>query len=242
MQTYMENGTLPQNYNLAANFFVQDVIKDDKGLEELKAAGITAFTSDYCLYWWDYMGGYNTLFAELDMNTCVTEQIDLVKGAARLQDQEWGTIITWTYDTPPYLENGDQMYNQMLTSYEAGAKYIVIFDYPYVAGNKYGVMTNDQFNALQRFWNDITQKKLPNLSAPDAVLVLPQNYGWGMTSPNDTIWGFFPPDDKSIQIGMAASKLLTLYGVNLDIVYYDPTFPIANVDYKYVYYWNSTSI
>ena len=239
---YMENGTEPQNYNVEANFFVQDIIKRDTGLDELNAAGITTYTSDYGLYWFDYLGGYNVLFAELGWNCSVAEQIAQVKGAARLQNKEWGAIITWTYDSPPYLDSGDQIYNQMLTSYEAGAKYIVVFDYPYTSGNAYGVMSNDQFIALQRFWNDITQQKLPNLSAPDAVLVLPQNYGWGMRNPNDTIWGFWPTDDKTQQIAIATSKLLTQYGVSLDIVYDDPAFPIANVGYKHVYYWNSTNI
>ncbi len=242
MLAYMDNGTEPQNYNLEAKFFVQDVLKSDRGLDELNAAGITTFTSDYGLYWFDYLGGYNVLFTELGWNCSVAEQIALVKGAARLQNKEWGSIITWTYDSPPYLDSGDQIYDQMLSSYEAGAKYIVVFDYPYSAGNVYGVMSNDQFIALQRFWNDITQQKLPNLSAPDAVLVLPQNYGWGMRNPNDTIWGFWPTDDKTQQIAIATSELLAQYGVSLDIVYYDPAFPIADVAYKQVYYWNSTSI
>jgi hypothetical protein len=172
----------------------------------------------------------------------VAEQIALVKGAARLQNKDWGAIITWTYNSTPYLDSGDQIYNQMLTSYEAGAKYIVIFDYPYVAGNDYGVLSDDQFIALQRFWNDITQQKFADLSAPDAVLVLPQNFGWGMRNPNDTIWGFWPTDDKTQQIAIVTSKLLTQYGVRLDIVYDDPAYPIANLGYRYIYYWNSTNI
>ncbi len=239
---YMDNGTEPQNYNAEANLFVQNILKRDSGLDELNAAGITTYTSDYGLYWFDYQGGYNVLFTELGWNCSMAEQIAQIKGAARLQNKEWGAIITWTYDSPPYLDSGDQIYNQMLTSYEAGAKYIVVFDYPYASGNAYGVMSDDQFIALQRFWNDITQQKLPNLSAPDAVLVLPQNYGWGMRNPNDTIWGFWPTDGKTLQMAIATSKLLTQYGVNLDIVYYDPAFSIAKVGYKYVYYWNSTNI
>ncbi len=239
---YMDNGTDPQNYNVEADFFVQDILKDDPGLSALNAAGVTAYTSDYGLYWYDYLGGYNVLFAELGGNTSVAGQIALVKGAARLQDKEWGTMITWEYSSAPYLESGDQMYDQMLTSYEAGAKYIVIFDYPYLEGNNYGALTNDQFNALQRFWNNITQKKFPDLSGPEAVLVLPENYGWGIPNANNTIWGFWPTDNKTQQIALATNKLLTQYGVSLDIVYDDPAFPISNVGYKYVYYWNSTNI
>jgi hypothetical protein len=242
MLAYMDNGTEPQNYNLEAKFFVQDVLKGDEGLDELDAAGITTYTSDYGLYWFDYQGGYNVLFTELGWNCSVAEQIALIKGAARLQNKEWGAIITWSYDSIPYLDSGDQIYNQMLTSYEAGAKYIVVFDYPYVEGNDYGVMRDDQFIALQRFWNDITQQKFADLSVPEAVLVLPQNYGWGMRNPNDTIWGFWPTDDKTQQIAIATSKLLVQYGVSLDIVYDDPAYPISNVGYQHVYYWNSTDI
>src|SRR5665647_1521405 len=117
-----QNGTKPQNYDLEAHFFTEDVIRGDPGIQNLTAAGIPIFTSDYCLYWWNYLGGYNVMFAELGWNSSVAEQIALVKGAARLQNKEWGTIITWKYNQDPYLDSGDEIYNQMLTSYEAGAK------------------------------------------------------------------------------------------------------------------------
>jgi hypothetical protein len=240
MVTYM-NGTSPPNYNLEANFFVNDVIKGDDGFSTLKTNGVTTFTSDYGLYWWDYKGGYNVMFAELGWNCSVAEQIDLVKGAARMQDKQWGAMITWTYNQTPYLDSYDQIYNQMLTSYEAGAKYIAVFDYPY-NGSAYGILTDNQFFTLQKFWNDIHQQNFPNFSQPDAALVLPQNYGWGMRSPNDTIWGFWPPDNKTFQIAKTTGTLLSQYGVSLDIVYADPQYPIADVGYRHVYYWNQTDI
>lgn len=245
-QIYLEmldsqvNGTKPTNYDLEANFFTNDCVRGDHGLSILNNAGFKTFTSDYCLYWWNYLGGYNTMFAELGWNNSAAEQIALVKGAARLQDKEWGTIITWKYDQAPYLDSGYEIYNQMLSSYEAGAKYIVVFDYPYISGNKYGVMTDDHFLALQRFWSDIKNGKYVDYSDPRAVLVLPHNYGWGMRSPNDTIWGFWPADSKSVQIGMAASTLLARYGINLDIVYEDSAYPVASGHYQNVYYWNQT--
>jgi hypothetical protein len=122
MWAVMNNGTQPQDYDLEAKFFVQDALKIDPGLVALNSAGITAYTSDYGLYWWDYLGGYNVLFTELGWNCSVAEQIALVKGAARLQEKEWGAMITWKYDSAPYLDSGDQIYNQMLASYQAGAK------------------------------------------------------------------------------------------------------------------------
>ena len=237
----MVNGTKPQNYDVEANFFVQGVLKMDPGLVALNDAGITAYTSDYGLYWWDYLGGYNTVFTELGWNCSVAEQIALVKGAARLQDKEWGAIITWKYDDAPYLDSGDQIYNQMLTSYQAGAKYIVVFNYPY-NGTDYGAMTDEQFIAIERFWNDITKKQFTDLSAPTAALVLPKNFGWGMRNPNDTIWGFWITDDRTQQVAIATSTLLAQYGPSLDIVFDDPAYPVTNVSYQHVYYWNQTDI
>ena len=237
---YIDNGTKPNDYDLEADFFMQQVIMGDPGIENLTAANITSFTSDYGLYWWDYMGGYNVMFAELGWNVSVAEQIDLVKGAARLQDKEWGTMITWKYDTAPYLDSGEQIYNQMLESYQAGAKYIAIFNYPY-NGSAYGTLTDDQFNAMQRFWNDITTKKFADLSKPDAALVLPKNFGWGLRNPNDTIWGFWTTDNRTEQTALVTGKLVSYYGTNLDIVYDDPTYPVTQFNYQHIYYWNSTT-
>ena len=239
---YMNNGTSPPNYNLEANFFVQDVLGTDSGLKALKTAGVTTFTSDYCLYWFDYLGGYNVMFTELGWNCSLAEQIALVKGAARMQHKQWGAMITWTYSSAPYYDDEDQIYNQMLTSYEAGAKYIAVFDYPYNGSSEYGALNSQQFNAMQKFWNAIHQQEFPNLGGPAAALVLPQNYGWGMRDPNDTIWGFWPPDSKTIQVATDISTLLSQYGVSLDIVYYDPQYPVGNVGYQHVYYWNQTGI
>ena len=105
-----------------------------------------------------------------------------------MQNKTWGAIITWTYTQPPYLANGTFVYDQMLDAYLAGAKYIVIFDYPQLPGNPYGVLTEDHFNALQKMWNTAHAVK-PNDNLPDdAVLVLPQNYGWGMRNANDNIF------------------------------------------------------
>ena len=141
MLGYMNNGTLPPNYDLEANFFVNDIVARDPGFNVLKNDTITTFTSDYALYWYDYLGGYNVMFAELGWNCSVAEQIALVKGAARMQNKEWGAMITWKYnDEPYYLDSGSQIYNQMLTSYEAGAKYIAVFNYPYDNGSLYGAL------------------------------------------------------------------------------------------------------
>jgi hypothetical protein len=234
-----KSGVRPQYYDKEAEFFIDYGLKDT-GLAALKDSGIKTFTSDYCLYWFDYQG-YDVMLAQLGWNISSTQQIDLVKGAARLQNKDWGTIITWKYTEAPYLDTGDNIYSQMIDSYEAGADYIVIFNYPYLEGNDYGVMTDAHFNALERFWNNITENNsLPNLSGPEAALVLPRYYGSAMRRPDDTIWGFWGPDEKSQPIANIANKLLAQYGLSLDIVYDDPAYPISRVNYKTIYYWNST--
>ena len=72
------------------------------------------------------------------------------------------------------------------------------------------------------------------------MLVLPQNYGWGMRDPNDSIWGLWEPDDKSQQIWQLSCSLLEQYGYGLDIVYDDPDIPVEG-KYPKIYYWNHTS-
>ena len=136
----------------------------------------------------------------------------------------------------------------MLTSYEAGAKYIILFNYPIL--NDYGVMKSEHFMAMKRFWNDITHKSFADLSQPEAALVLPKNYGWGMRLPTDTewglraqpdtIWGFWQADEKAQAIASIMGKLLAQYGASLDIVYEDPAYPVSKAGYETVYYWNQT--
>ncbi len=240
---YVENDTkpTPDTYDIEADFFIKSVIAQDPGMENLTASGFQTFTSDYGLYWWDYLGGYNVMFAELGWNSSTVQQIAQVKGAARMQGKEWGSMITWKYYQPPYLASGGEIYDQMLLSYQAGAKFIAVFDYPYNQ-TKYGVLTNQQLGAMQRFWNDITHKQYEDLSAPTAALVLPKDFGWGMRNPNDTIWGFWLTDNRTQQVGIVTWMCLSYYGAKLDIVYEEPDYPVSSINYQKVYYWNSTAI
>jgi hypothetical protein len=231
------NGSLPIDNNQAAYHFLTSV-ETGLGLNELKTRSITAFTADYALYWFDYQGGYDTVFAEFGSNQSITQTIALARGAARMQNKIWGTIITWTYDEPPYLVDGAEMYNQLLTAYMSGAKYAVIFDYPQIPGNPYGILTDAHFTALEKFWSKIQSLTVNN--QPEAVLVLPHDYGWGMRNPNEPIWGLWAPDGTSAQIWSITQKLLTRYGTGLDIVYDDAQFPVAGKGYQQVYFWNQT--
>jgi hypothetical protein len=214
----------------------------DEGFQFAKDESPALFVSDYALYWWDYTGGYDVVFAQAGWNNSLAQSIGLVRGAARLQGKSWGTIITWKYSDWPYLDTGDAIYDQMRTAYQAGSEYIVVFNYPALEGNEYGgSMTKEHFDALERFWNDVARNPFAvhGCSEADAALVLPRNYGWGMRHPDDKIWGWWGPDDDSPQIWNISQQLLAEYGTHLDIVYDDPAFPAA-VAYKTVYYWNQT--
>ena len=213
----------------------------DEGFEVAKEGSPNLFVSDYALYWWDYLLGYDVVFAQVGWNHSLAQDIALVRGAARLQDKSWGAIVTWKYSDWPYLDSGDAIYEQMCTVYESGAEYVVIFNHPTIEGNDYGVMQDEHFDALERFWNQVVRSPWVVHGSVDAeaVLVLPRNYGWGMRHPEDRIWGWWGPDEKSPQIWNISRQLLAEYGTSLDIVYDDPAFPAEGV-YKTVYYWNQT--
>jgi hypothetical protein len=215
----------------------------DPGYRKLEENNIQAFTSDYALYWFDYLMGYEVVFAQMGWNNTLEQDIALVRGAANLQNKSWGTMVTWKYNHPPYLDTAENIYNQMLASYEAGADYIIIFNYPtYPEQNPYGVMTDEHFDALERFWDNVVKdpEVVHGSTKAEAALVLPKNYGWGMRNPNDTIWAFWGPDENSEQIWNISRQLLTQYGTSLDIVYDDPAFPVTG-KYPKIYYWNQTA-
>jgi hypothetical protein len=125
------------NYEEAAKKFVTD-LNSDPSMQRLKNNNIPTFTADYALYWFDYMVGYDVIFAELGWNSSRIQQIGLCRGAAKVQDKEWGAIITWTYSDPPYLEGGPEIFEDMLLAYHAGAKYIMVFNYPQIISMAFG--------------------------------------------------------------------------------------------------------
>jgi hypothetical protein len=233
------NGTYPHDYAEAAALSQSAI---EKNLAPLKNSSLTVFTSDYALYWFDYKGGYDVMFTQLGFNESITQNIDLIRGAARMQNKDWGAIITWKYTQPPYLDTGEAIYNQMLTAYEAGAKYVILFNYPQITGNPYGTLKDEHFAALEKFWNTVTQTpqtSLPDFKQAEAALVLPENYGFGLRRSNDKIWGYWGPDEKSTQIWNISQTLLSEYGLRLDIIYEDSAFPFSD-KYSTVYYWNQT--
>jgi len=89
----------------------------------LTSTNFQLFTSDYALYWFDYKSGYDTVFAEFGWNYSRQLNLGLCRGAANIQNKDWGIMITWTYTRPPYIESGTQLYSDMKLAYDNGAKY-----------------------------------------------------------------------------------------------------------------------
>jgi hypothetical protein len=235
--TYSDNST---GYAEVAQSFVG-------GLSEIiqyygYVGGSPVFTSDYGLYWFDYESSYSTVFGEFVGNQSRQITIALDRGAAQSFNESWGVIITWKYDQPPYLENSTEMYNDLTLAYDAGAKYAVIFDYPNITASNFGVLTQSDFDALQRFWNNIHNNPGVFGSSPaEAAYVIPENYGFGFRGPTDTIWGLFPPGTLTQKIWDDTTTLVNRYGADFNIIYDDPQVIDATLNsYSQVFYWNQT--
>ena len=223
------------NYKEASKKFVAD-LNSDPSMQRLKNNSITTFTADYALYWFDYMVGYDVVFAEFGWNSSRIQQIGLCRGAAKVQDKDWGAIITWTYSHPPYLESGPEIFEDMLIAYHAGAKYIIVFNYPQI--NQYGMLEEDHFTAMKNFW-DLTRssKGTPNRLESSVAFVLPEDYGWGMRNQYDRIWGVWSSDDLSPLLWDKMTKLMEKHGLELDIIYDGAQFNYEN-KYVKIYRWD----
>jgi len=202
---------------------------------------VNLFTSDYGLYWFDYLGGYNTVFAELFGQQTDAQTLALVRGAADMQVKSWGVMIEPSCQSPLTLQTGDQIYDELRQTYEDGAEYAVLFNYAPNSNSTAGLLQNEQFAAMQKFWTDIVQnpKVTNNVKGQDA-LVLPSGYGAGLRSTTDTIWGIWQADNQSQQVWNTVQSSLAKYGSKLDIVYEDPAYPTAG-RYQHIIYWNQTT-
>ncbi len=224
------------DYSDASKIFTSSV--SSHYMQDLKERNIPAFTSDYALYWFDYLAGYDTVFVQLGWNHETTKHIALCRGAANVQGKDWGAIITWTYNEPPYLASGLEILEEMRMAYHAGARFVVVFNYgrDSETGKSYCILEDEHFEAMQDFWTYIHDHPRHHAQTKGQVAyVLPKNYGWGMRHPDDNIWGFWHADEKSAQIWSLSQTLLKQYGLALDIVYDEPDFPIANL-YQEIYY------
>ena len=169
--------SLPMD-NTGAAYHFDSFLKTGLGLNQLKPGKSILTHQTMHFTGLTTLGATIRFFANLAPNQSIAQAIALNRGAATLQNKTWGTIITWTYNEPPYLENATAMYDDLMAGYLAGAKYEVIFDYPQIGDNPYGILTDDISLLWKEFWINIQTLK-PN-SPPEVVFVLPHNYGWAM--------------------------------------------------------------
>jgi hypothetical protein len=149
-------------------------------------------------------------------------------------------MITWSYHTAPYIESGEELYTDMILAYQNGAKYILVFNYPYDSST-YGILKEEHFEALRNFWNYVNYHPQTNDSLSEKVqYVLPKDYGYGFRGPNDRIWGFWEADALSNEICANLNSLLAQYGTRLDIIYDDGIEPGNTSEYNEFVFWNGT--
>ncbi len=207
-------------------------------------ASVKLSTADYGLYWFDYKSNYTTVYAELVGNESRQRIIALDRGAAQSFGKDWGVIVNWKYNQPPYLENGVELYNDLALAYSAGAKYGIVFSYPInPENNQYGILQDEHFEAIHKFWNTLHNNPASfGSNEAEAAYIVPKDYGFGFRSPNDSIWGLKPADALSPKIFYDTNNTLPeKYGSRFDILYDEREIiePLLR-NYKVVYYWNQT--
>jgi hypothetical protein len=230
-----------ENYSDAADKYYLKLNGD--ALLDFLPLDAPLMTSDYALYEFDYRAGYDVVLAQLAWNHSRSINIALCRGAATTRDKDWGVMITYTYDTPPYLASGQQIYDDLVLAYKNGAKYFVVFDYTKDpdTGIAHGILQQEHLDALQRFWQYVKQNPNPTFPSDRVAYVLPKDYAYGFRGPADNIWGLWGPDDLSSRIWDDANRLANQYGSALDIVYEDALQNHA-FNYSKLIFWNGTLI
>ncbi len=222
-----------------------------KNASYYNAPNLKIFTSDYGLYWFDYLFGYNAVFGEFVGNQSRQLAVALCRGAADAQNMKWGTMITWKYDSAPFLEEGDQLYSDMVLAYHNNAKYIVVFDSSahYAQTSELGILTTEHLAAMKQFWNYTKANPRTGRSPAETAYVLPRDYGFGFRGPDDNIWGLWyaegslPADALAPKIWNDTNSLVSSYGMKLDIVYETLTGNVpVSLDYDELIFWNGTVI
>jgi len=198
------------------------------------------FTADYALQWFDYKSNYSAVFTEFASNNTREIAIAQCRGAASHFRKDWGTIITWKYDAQPYIESGEELYNDMIQAYSNGAKYLIVFDHPKL--DTYGILKDEHFDALKRFWDyHHSNPQDFNSQKANTAYVLPQDYAFGLRRADDKIWGLWEPDELSGKAWTDVNKLVQTYGFGLDIVFDEPgVVDAARNRYERLIFWNET--
>jgi hypothetical protein len=224
----------PLDYRDAANSYVyflyiymRDFIKIDR-----------LVTSDYGLFWFDYEAGYDVIFVEFGVNRVKELNVPLCRGAAEMHNKTWGAMIAWKYNEPPYVESAEELYDDMVLAYQAGAKYVAVFNYPETG--PYGLLTEEHFGAIERFREYVSENPQNRTSNVQRVaVVLPENYGAGFRNPNDKIWGVWEADEQEPIIWGALNGFVEEYGYDFDIIYDSPwTRFFARQHYDVLLWWD----
>jgi hypothetical protein len=231
------------NYTDAANQFEGNMnrILDWYTRSYTNSTEYPLFTSDYALYWFDYKGGYDTVFAEFGWNYSRQLNIALCRGAATMKGKDWGAIITWTYTEPPYLESKLELFKDLMLAYKNGAKYIIVFDTN--EDYTHGVLGNEQLLSLSVFWHYVQNNPRNSFLVSDRVAyVLPKDYAYGFRGPNDKIWGFWEADAFSDKLCQKLGSLIEEYGFRLDVLYDDGLENSNTCGYSKLIFWNGTVV
>ncbi len=223
------------NYSEAAATYVRNLTLFLSGVKVgWEAPDLPTVTSDYALYEYDYRAGYSAVLTEFVGNQSRQLSVALCRGAATVHGSDWGVMITGN-KTAGNVKSGQQLYEDMVYAYNSGGKYILVFDYPTLAG---GILRQEHFDAMQRFWQYMQAHQRLSSGASDRVAyVLPADYGYGFRSDADKVWGLWEADGTSATVWNQANSLLQEYGNRLDIVYEDSA-NLASAGYSQIIHWN----
>ena len=240
------NVTAAKTYSVAAilythhlNYFLSNVS------EYYSPARFPLYSSDYALYWYDYLSGYDVIFAEYVGNQSRQIATGLCRGAAKSLGRQWGVIITWSNNIEPLVENPEQLYKDMVLAYQNGAKYIIVFNSPgqFNATTEFGTLTSEHFEKMKQFWSYAHTHPSVEPYPANTAFVLPRDYGYGFRGPNDRLWGKWEADDLAHQIWEDVQELLKMYVRSLDIVYETITGDVPiDLPYDRLIFWNGTII
>jgi hypothetical protein len=223
----------------AANMYTQEL---HNYISDFIALDTAIITSDYTLYEYAYRAGYDMVMAEYAWNHSRPINTALCRGSATMHNKEWGVMLTYTYDHPPYLASGPELYQDMVTAYENGAKYIILFDYAMEDQTRtaHGILQDEHLDALKQFWQYTKSNPRPNNPVNERVAyVLPPDFGYGFRGTDDWIWGLWKNITLSTQIWNDVNTYSQQYGPKFDIIYTDtPNFD--NWAYSKLIYWNGT--
>ena len=230
-----------ENYTDAANKFVGLLEEHLKHFTDyyICAGEFPLFTSDYGLYWFDYKAGYDVVFTEFGWNHSRLLNVALCRGAAEVQNKDWGVMITWTYRDNPYIESGQELYDDLILAYQSGAKYIVVFNYP--KASTYGILEEEHLEALKSFWQYVKlNPRMIDTMDSRVAYALPEDYGYGFRGPDDKTWGLWEDDSLSNQIWNDANAFSEEYELELDIIYEDGVEHNSTSRYRKIMFWNGT--